>query len=479
MIEQIFILMVFISVIFLIVTEKMNRVVASMTGAIISFIFLLLFPFNPLNSISSVGFSDLFEMENLIILAIKIPPEQHIFLFLYEHKFLSPFSVSKIISFMFGTIDNNFSNFHSLVLIFGIMIQVTISQEAGVFQFLALKLIKGAKGNPRILLLYCCILGVLISAILSNILAIIILIPLTIMICRILNLNPIPYILSEAILVNVGGIMFLISSVPNILISQAAGFNFNDYLFNLSWLSIILLVSSYFVFRRYFKNELKIPETRLIQVIEEMNPWNFVPNKQIFYKSIACLVSTFVLIVAIPDYPDTVAIFISFILILISNLKFKNVVSKIDFELILYLLGIFILTGCMEYVGIMTSIGSALKDLTGGNPIITVQVILWLSSFLSSGIDNIPITTALLPTMPVLTLGFNTMESQMSYFALGLGCNLGESLAPIGGNLLVINLAKENDVQIKFRDFLKIGLISALIQISFVSLYLGIRLILI
>ncbi|MHA1378261.1 MAG: SLC13 family permease [Candidatus Helarchaeota archaeon] len=460
----------------MIVTEKMNRAVASITGAIIAFIFLLLFPFDPLNSITSVGFSDLFEIENLIVLSLQLPPDQHIFLFLYEHKFLSPFSVSKVLGFMFGTIDDNFSNFHSLILIFGIMIQVTISQDAGVFQFLALKLIKGAKGDPKMLLFYCCILAVSISAILSNILAIIILIPLTIMICRMLNINPIPYILSEAILVNVGGMMFLISSVPNILISQAAGLNFLDYLFNLAWFAIILLTVSYFVFRMYFKNRLKMPETRLIRVIEDFNPWNFVPNKQLFYKSIACLISTFVLIVAIPNYPDTVAIFISFILIIISNLDFKKIVSQIDFELMLYLIGIFILTGCLEYVGVMSSIGFALKDITGGNPFITVQIILWLSSFLSSGVDNIPITTALLPTMPILTLGFNTTETQMSYFALGLGCNLGESLAPIGGNLLVINIAEQNDTQIKFKEFLKIGLISALIQISLVSLYLGIRL---
>ncbi len=475
MIDTILILVIFISVIILIVTEKMNRAVASISGAIIAFISLTILPFDISQSISSQSFSDLFQFENLMLFALEIPPEQHLFLFMYENDFFSPFSLSNLIKFMFGSENNNFSNLHSIILIFGIMLQVTICQEAGVFQFIALKLIKGAKGNPKILLLYCCLLAVFFSSLLSNILAIIILIPLTIMICRMLNINPIPYILSEAILVNIGGIMLLISSVPNILISQAADFNFIDYLINIAWLGIILFFISYIIFRKYFKNELKVPEKRLIQVIEAIDPWSFVPDKQLFYKSLVCLISTFILIVAIPDHPETVAIAISFILIIISKLNVKNIFEKVDFELILFLLGMFILTGCMEHVGVMNSFGFALKSITGGDSFITIQLILWVSSFLSSGIDNIPITTALLPIIPLLTFGFTISKTQLTYFALGLGCNLGESLAPIGGNLLVIKLAEENNIKIKLKSFLKIGLITAMIQLAITSFYLGIR----
>ncbi|MHA1385354.1 MAG: SLC13 family permease [Candidatus Helarchaeota archaeon] len=467
---------IFVIVIILIATEKMNRAVASISGAIFLFIFLYIYPQNNLEMISSFTFSELKEINNLILLALDLPLDQKVFLFFYQKGFFSQFGFQKLMNFMFGSESENFNNLHSIILILGIMIQVHICQEAGVFQFIALKLIKGSAGNPKILLLYCCFLAVFISAVLNNILAIIILIPLTIMICRMLNINPVPYIISEAILVNIGGIMFLISSVPNILISQAAGFNFLDYLINIAWFSLILMVISYLIFEKYFKKELNPPEDRLINVLEYFNPWKFVPDRQLFYKALFSLAITISLIVVFPDFPDTVAISISFILIIISKLKAKQVIEHVDFELILYLLGIFIITGCMEYVGVMEAVGFALKNITGGNPLITSQTILWLSALLSSGIDNIPVTTTLLPIMPILTLGFNSLNTQLSYFALGLGCNLGESLAPIGGNLIVINLAKQNGVNIQFKNFLRIGVITALIQITLTSLYLMTRL---
>ncbi len=467
-------LIVFIVVIVTIATEKMNRAVISLLGAIFLFLFLFFYTQNISNTLAFPWKFNFENLSNLLILILDIKPFEKLSLLLFQNDYLSPFQFFNIIDFMVGTREDNFNNLHSIILILGIMIQVGICHEAGVFQFVALNLVKSSKGDPNRLLLICCLLSVFLSSIINNILTVIVLIPLTIMICRMLSINPVPYILSEAILVNIGGIIFPISSVPNVLISESGGLNFIHYLIYIAWFAIILLLVTFLIFQLYFKKKLKVPESRLVRVLEEFNPWNFVPNKQLFYSSIFSLIITFILIIAIPTFTDIIALTLGLLLIIISKINASDAIKTIDFELILYLLGIFIITGCMDYVGIIDSIGFALKHITGGSPQITAQVSLWIPAFLSSSIDNIPITSALIPIMPILTFNFNTYQSQVSYFALGFGTNLGDNLTPMGDNILVMNLTKQHGIELKFKQFFKIGFLSTIIQLSVTSFYLAI-----
>ena len=155
-------------------------------------------------------------------------------------------------------------------------------------------------------------------------------------------------------------------------------------------------------------------------------------------------------------------------------MKADEVIKKIDFGLILYFLGIFIITGCLDYVGIVDSIGFALKGITGGSPAVTSQVTLWIAAILSSSIDNLPIISAILPMMPILTFGFSTFNHKISYLALGTGSNLGDNLTPMGDNILVMDVAGQHGITLKFKDFFKIGFFTTIIQILCTSMYLGI-----
>ncbi|MEJ2294571.1 MAG: SLC13 family permease [Candidatus Lokiarchaeota archaeon] len=161
----IIVLSCFIGVILLIVTEKLNRAVAALIGAVIVYFTLT---------------------------------------------FLEGNNFQVILELLFGSESEGFVNLHSLILIISMMIIVQISNEAGLFQFFALNLIKLSKGKPLYLMTIFCFITVLISAVLNNILTVIILIPLTITVSRILNVNPSPYILTQAILVNIGGTLLYI-----------------------------------------------------------------------------------------------------------------------------------------------------------------------------------------------------------------------------------------------------------------------------
>jgi len=426
-ISTIIIISCFIVVIFLIVTERLNRAIAALAGAIITYFVLI---------------------------------------------FIEGYDFSIIIDLLFGTKSEGYVNLHSLILILAMMMIVAISNEAGTFQFISIGLIKFSKGRPILLLIILCSLTVLLSALLNNILTVIILIPLTITISRILNIDPSPYILTQAVLVNIGGTIFSISSIPNILITTYAEISFIEFFINVGTISLIIFIFTLIFFILLYKNDLKIP-TEGINVLREFNAWNFVQNRRLLYFSASALIMVLVLFVIIPSdliTPDIIALTVAIILILLARIDSKVMFSNIDFELLLYLLGIFVLAGSFEILGIAEFLGAALFNIGGGNLFIQILVILWISAFLSSAIDNIPITKVLIPIIGNFPTDNFSISRNQAFFNLTIGANWGDNLTPLGDNILVVNLAEKNKRPISFKQFFKIGFITTIYQLAIVSL---------
>ncbi|TFG17793.1 MAG: hypothetical protein EU531_02135 [Promethearchaeota archaeon] len=418
----------FIGVILLIVTERLNRAVAALIGAVIVYLTLT---------------------------------------------FLEGMDFQVILELLFGSESEGFVNLHSLILIIAMMFIVQISNEAGLFQFFALNLIKLSKGKPLYLMSIFCVITILISAVLNNILTVIILIPLTITVSRILNVNPSPYILTQAILVNIGGTFFTISSIPNILISNYAEIQFVDFFLNVGILSLLIFVFTLLFFIFVFKKALEIPQDG-IKILREFNVWNFVPNKILLLKSLFSLIILFILFIIIPTSlltTDIIALIIALILILISRIEVKEIFSKIDFELILYLLGIFVIAGGLELLGVVQLLGESMANLSGGDLYFQLLIILWISAFLSSAIDNIPITKVLIPVIGTISSDFPPNIGDQFYYSLAIGANWGDNLTPLGDNILVVQLAEANKRPISFKQFFKIGFITTVYQLIIISIY--------
>ncbi len=419
----------FIGSIILMITNKLNRAIAVIAGGIITY-FVLTF----------------IEKQDFLI----------------------------FIDFIFGTSADGYVNLRALILILGMLFIIQICHSAGVFQFIGFKLIQFSKGKPIFLLLILCLLTFIISAILNNILAVIILIPLTIVASRILAIDPSPYIISEAIMVNVGGMFFSISSIPNILITTSANITFIDFFINVGLFSIVIFIMTMLFFQIFYRNKLMIPKGKYTEVLQDFNVWNYVPDKKIFYKSISVLIIVVVCFAAIPPSilsPDIIAMTGGISLIIICKLKGKEIIAKIDLELILYLLGIFIITGAMEFVGVLNLVGEGLSGITGGSTFITLITILWVSAFLSSSIDNIPITKALIPVVNTMTTDLTSLQIKSSYYSLAYGANLGDNLTPLGDNVLVMNIAEQNDSPITFTQFFRLGFIATTLQLIAITIF--------
>ena len=386
--------------------------------------------------------------------------------------FIEGFDFSVVVNLMFS-IDEDYVNLHSLILIISMMIIVQISHEAGLFQFIAIYLIKLSKGKPVLLMIILCCMTVLISAILNNILAVIILIPLTITISRILNINPTPYILAQSILVNIGGTLFSISSIPNILITTYAKISFLEFLLNVGILSLIVFLFTILLFIILYKKELIIPEGGM-DILKEYNVWNVVQSKRLLYLSMGSLFSLFILFIVVPPNllpPDIIALTIGIILIIFSKLEPKEIISKIDIELILYLIGIFILAGSLELLDVLDIIGTFISNVGGGDTYVILILVLWISAFLSSSIDNIPITKVLIPIIGEMPgIPSEAIRKQL-FYSLSIGANWGDNLTPLGDNILVINIAEQNKRPISFKQFLKLGFITTTYQLVIITIY--------
>ncbi len=425
--SQIIISLCFVAVIILLFTNKLNRAIASLTAAVITYFVLV---------------------------------------------FLEGREFDIIVDLLFGTPLDKFVNLHALILIVGMMFIVQISDEAGLFQFLGVLAIKLSKGKPIALMAILATVSVIFSALINNILTVMILIPLTITISRMLNIDPTPYIITEAIMVNIGGTFFSISSIPNILIVTASDISFNQFFINVGLFSLLMAVITIGFFIFLYRQELREPRKRMVDTLEEFNVWNFVPNRRLLYASMSSLVILIVLLVSINSdklTPDIIALSIAMILMIFSTfngLKPKEIMKKFDIELILYLLGIFVIAGGLEVVGVIDVIGNALSGLGSSNPVFQFILIIWIGAFLSALIDNIPITKVLLPVITQMSSGSNYY-----YYALAFGANWGDNLTPLGDNVLVFNIAEQNNRPIKIKTFWKLGFATTIIQLIFVSIY--------
>lgn len=378
-----------------------------------------------------------------------------------------------IIDLLFGSEAEGFVNLHSLIIIIGMMLIVEISKEAGLFQFFALNLIKLSKGKPLNLLAIFCVITVIISAILNNILTVIILIPLTITVSRILNINPTPYILTQAILVNIGGTFFTISSIPNILISTYAEISFIEFFLNVGIISLVLFAFTLIFFIFLFKPSLQVPQAGT-DTLKEFNVWNFVPDKKLLLKSLFILIILFILFVIIPSSlisTDIIVLVMAVILIIISRIDPKQIISKINLELIFYLLGIFVIAGALEVLGVVQLLGELMSNFSGGDFFFQIIIILWFSSILSSTIDNIPITKVLIPVISTISNNFPSSIGNQFYYSLAIGANWGDNLTPLGDNVLVVQLSEQNKRPISFKQFFKLGFLTTIYQLIIVSIY--------
>lgn len=371
----------------------------------------------------------------------------------------------------------HFRDLEIIALIIGTLIIVDIAQDSGVFHFLAIKILKASKGDPRNLLIYFGALTLVLSALVNNISAMMIVGSLTIIACERLDLDPKPYIITELSMTTAGGVMTLVSSVPNIIISKDFGIPFLEFLIIGAPLGIITMVISFAIFIPLFKiQKAKDPELNAMKV-SDFDEWSAVKDRNAFYRSIIILSGTvlaFVFSEQLGLSLSLIAVTGGFIMIISSKKKLELVFEKLDWILVAFFLGLFVLINALDAVQVLDFIAEQLSSILPKDPFFASTILLWVTALISGIIDNIVVAAAFGPIL------FTVAETQgfppsLIAWATIFGANFGGGITPIGAPSAVIGLSllyRKTGEKVGWGEFIKSQGLATIARLVVTTIYL-------
>ncbi|WP_425446133.1 SLC13 family permease [Dethiothermospora halolimnae] len=366
-------------------------------------------------------------------------------------------------------------DFNTIGLLIGMMIIVTITKRTGVFQYVAIKAAKSAKGDPWKIILYFSIITAISSALLDNVTTVLLITPVTLVITETLELNPIPFLIPEILIANIGGTATLIGDPPNIMIGSATNLGFVDFVLNLAPIVIIIFTLVIFILKKIYKKDLQVKK-ELKEKIMGFDENKSIEDKLLLKKSLIVLLLTilgFTLHQFIGLESATVALTGAAILLVISKVEPEEIFLEIEWSTIFFFAGLFVLVGALEEVGIIESLAKGVINLTKGNLFFTTILILWVAAIASSFIDNIPFVATMIPLIKSIG-AMSAISITPLWWALALGACLGGngSLVGASANVIVAGMLQKTEYKISFIDFLKVGFPIMIITIMISTIYL-------
>lgn len=330
---------------------------------------------------------------------------------------------------------------NTMFLLMGMMTLVVLLKPTGGFEYLAIRMAKLSRGSPRLLLIYISTVVTIISLFLDNVTTVLVFAPLTVVIARLLAINPVPYLMAEALLSDTGGVATLVGDPPNVMIGSAAGIDFNQFLFHMgpvvfaSWL--VTLVLMLVLFRTELAQKidgvLDLDESRVLKDPKGLLAVSF---------SIGIVILLFFIHHHFHLFPGFVAWIGVAVALLLVRPDPDELLKGLDWSVLVFFAGLFIIVGGVEGSGLLDLLGFELAEIARDpeNMIMTALVMMWVSALLSAVVDNIPFTVTMIPIIAHLeTQGVDVMPL---WWALALGVGLGGNGSHIGSTANVICVAE-------------------------------------
>ena len=380
----------------------------------------------------------------------------------------------------------SFIDFNVIFLLVSMMIVVHIASKSGMFTWMANEILKQTKGKPKLVLVSLAIFTAVASAFLDNVTTVILVMPITFAACKLLDINPIPFLITEIFCSNIGGTATLIGDPPNIIIGSAAGLSFMDFVIELTLpvIVIMLVVVAMLVF--IYRKDLKSSPEKMELVSQIDN------SKTITDKALA-IRSGIVLALVVLGFVTHDITHISTFLVAMMGAAFlmifekpEKVLVEVEWNTIFFFVGLFIIIGGFEHAGGIELMANWLLEVTKGSQQATSMLILWASGILSGIIDNIPYTATMAPMIAsietTMTTTLGGAEAAAKYveplwWSLALGACLGGNMTMIGAaaNVIVTENAHKAGYKISFMYFLKYGIIVTMISLAISTGYVYLK----
>jgi Na+/H+ antiporter NhaD/arsenite permease-like protein len=367
-----------------------------------------------------------------------------------------------------------------IFLLLGMMIIVGILRQTGVFEYVAIWAAKRAKGSPFRVMVLLVLITAFASAMLDNVTTVLLIAPVTLLVCERLGVSPVPFLIAEVLSSNIGGAATLIGDPPNIIIASRSGLTFNDFLLHMTpiaALAIAVLVAMLpLLFRGSFEGDPdRVADVMALNEREAIKDWRLL---------IICgvvLTAVFIGFVghaALHIEPSVVALLGAGLLVLLSRSKPGDFMPSVEWETLLFFAGLFIMIGALVKTGVISQIAEAAARATGGDPLTATMLILFVSALLSGVVDNIPYTAAMSPIVLQLTQGIaDPVQADALWWSLAIGADFGGNLTAIGAsaNVVVLGIAMRSGSRISFWEFTRKGAIVTGVTIVLAAPYLWLR----
>jgi Na+/H+ antiporter NhaD/arsenite permease-like protein len=367
-----------------------------------------------------------------------------------------------------------------IFLLLGMMIIVSVLRQTGVFEYTAIWAAKRAHGSPLRIMILLVLVTAFASALLDNVTTVLLIAPVTLLVCDRLEIGPAPFLMAEAFASNIGGTATLIGDPPSIIIASRAGLSFNDFLIHLAPIAIIIMGVFAALLPRLFPGAFDVDPERVADVMS-LEEREAIRDPRLLIKCGVVLVAVlagFVAHSAIHMEPSLVALVGAGILIVISGLEHSDYLSGVEWDTLLFFAGLFVMVGALVKTGVVDELARLATTATGGHALLTTMLILGVSFVFSGIINNVPYAATMAPIVGhLLPSMVGHVNPQVLWWALVLGTDLGGNLTAVGAsaNVVILGIARRADSPISFWEFTRKGVIVTGISIGLSAIYLWLR----
>ncbi|MBI1328345.1 MAG: hypothetical protein GC166_00425 [Alphaproteobacteria bacterium] len=377
-------------------------------------------------------------------------------------------------------------DFNTLGLLAGMMMVVGVSKKSGLFGYVAVRAVQAVRGSPAGALAILTLVTAVFSALLDNVTTVLLIVPVTFVVCGQLKLPIYPFLFTEILASNIGGTSTLVGDPPNILIGSAAGLTFTDFVLNVGPIVVAILfgqmILNHVLWGFWMRASREQRDHVMALDAKEMitDPW--LLKCSVFV--IAAVTVAFILAHTLHLEPATIALFGAAVLLALESIPHPNhkhaelvthSFHEVEWITLFFFIGLFVVIGGVEHAGLLQLLADKTVSITAGDPKTTAVAILWGSAVLSAIVDNIPFVATMIPLVKSLAPALGGEQALPPlWWALSLGACLGGNGTLVGAsaNLTVAGLAEKNGVRFSFMKFTLLAFPMMLASVAMAHIYL-------
>jgi Na+/H+ antiporter NhaD/arsenite permease-like protein len=367
-----------------------------------------------------------------------------------------------------------------IFLLLGMMIIVGVLRQSGLFEYLAIWAAKRARAKPFRVMALLVVITAVASALLDNVTTVLLVAPVTLLVCERLGVKPVPYLIAEAMASNIGGTATLIGDPPNIIIASRANLSFNEMAANLAPIVVVLLVVFVALSRWLFRHAFVADPERAAKVMA-LEEREVISDPKLLRRGLfvlAIVITAFALHSVVHLEPAVVALLGAGAMVLVSGQSSETYLADVEWETLVFFMGLFVMVGSLVHLGVIEQLGEAATTAVGDHYLAASAGLLFGSAALSGIVDNIPYVATMAPLVKGLVdASGGAPGAHALWWALALGADLGGNATAVGAsaNVVVLGIAARNGHPISFWEFTKYGLVVAAVTVTICMPYLWLR----